>query len=319
MKHSYLIALILLTSCGNPHLISKKKSITNLPLIAEQPSLQADFNLLKVETLAGEQELKTKITDTNKSSSQTVRVTNQDIKEMEVSYQFVDGSHFEFNGGNFPGTNGNCSNLLGDQASCDLDIIFHSEDEGVFLDKLIVTFKPKDSDLVAKIIEFPLSGERQNLVVANPLLKVVTSNGDSTLDFGKTKVDQEISGKLILLNIGNVPLEIDTEFEKDNSFNFNGGKFPGSTGSCTSELEVNQTCTLDINFKESKAGLYSDNLITTYKSAKAEHQIKTPLHGEKTAKSVTPGDLVASEILILSLKWYTPLRDSPKSQLDISA
>ncbi len=294
--------LLILASCGNPHLISKGKPITHLPLVIDTPSISADFNLLKVETLAGENELYTKINDTSKSNSEIINVTNQDPQEMEISYQLLDGTHFKFNGGSFPGLNGSCSANLESAKTCTVDLYFESEDEGVFQDKLIVIFKPKGSSLPTKIIEFPLKGERKNSIVASPLLKVRTQNGDENLNFGKTENDQKISSKLILSNIGNIDLNIDSQFEKNSSFTFTGDAFPGTDGTCESTLAVDESCILDITFTESTTGLYSDNLLTSYSvnqtSAKSVKQlIKTSIFGEKTKKSGTPGNLVPSEIL----------------------
>lgn len=301
MKTPYFALILLLASCGNPHLISKKKAINLMPLVADHPSISEDFNLLKVETLAGDSELYTKINDVNASGSQVVRVFNQDPKEMEISYQLLDGSHFEFNGGSFPGTNGSCSASLEGGQNCDVDLVFHAEDEGIYQDKLIVTFKPQGSNLATKVIEFPLRGERKNSVVSNPQLKVAAQNGDESLNFGKTQVSESISSKLILTNIGNVTLLIDSAFEKNNSFNFAGGKFPGTEGNCEYTLEVSKSCVLDIIFNESSTGLYSDNLVTSYRSSNGSSSalktIKTPLFGEKAPRTGTPGDLVPSEIL----------------------
>lgn len=300
MKMTYFALIILLTSCGNPHLISKKKPITQLPLIADQPSLSGDFNLLKIETILGEKELLTKITDTNNSGSQIIRVFNQDPKEMEVTYQILDGSHFAFNGGSFPGSNGSCSANLGSDKNCDVDLVFHADDEGIYQDKLIVIFKPKGSNLATKTIEFPLRGERNNSAVATPLLKVATQNGDESLNFGKTDISETISSKLIVTNIGNVPLLIDSSFEKNNSFNFEGGKYPGTEGTCHTKLEMNESCLLHVSFNETSKGLHSDNLITKYAAStgrSAEMKVRTSIFGEKAPRVGTPGDLVPSEIL----------------------
>ncbi|MFY7994426.1 MAG: choice-of-anchor D domain-containing protein [Bacteriovoracaceae bacterium] len=300
MKMTYFALILILTSCGNPHLIRKNKPITQLPLITDQPSLSGDFNLLKVETLLGEKELLTKITDINNSGSQIVRVFNQDPKEMEVTYQILDGSHFAFNGGNFPGTNGSCAASLESDKNCDIDLVFHADDEGVYQDKLIIIFKPKGSDLATKVIEFPLRGERKNSVVAAPLLKVAAQNGDESLNFGKTELSETISSKLIVTNVGNIPLLIDSSFEKNNSFNFEGGKYPGSEGTCNETLDINESCHLHVSFTETSKGLHSDNLVTTYKASSGksiEMTVRTSIFGEKTPKIGTPGDLVPSEIL----------------------
>jgi hypothetical protein len=93
---------------------------------------------------------------------------------------------------------------------------------------------------------------------------------------------------------------IDSSFEKNNSFNFEGGKYPGSEGTCNETLDINESCHLHVSFTETSKGLHSDNLVTTYKASSGksiEMTVRTSIFGEKTPKIGTPGDLVPSEIL----------------------
>ena len=67
---------------------------------------------------------------------------------------------FTFNGGSFPGTNGNCgSSLLGSQ-SCDIDILFSPTFEDVFQDTMTISYVMNSA---AKSIELPIDGAGKNL------------------------------------------------------------------------------------------------------------------------------------------------------------
>lgn len=307
MKLAYVISLLMLASCGNPHLISKKglKGV-NLPIITTPQDLKPDFNDVKIVTSQGDPELNIININIPTSDGQILVVTNQDDKEMEVSYHFETGTHFSFKGGIFPGTDGNClPTALAPTETCKVDIVFTANDPGAYLDKLIVTFKPKDTDVPARVIEFPLYGERKNTTpIATIALKVETINGESSVKFGSALTNQLLSRKLIVTNIGQAPVTFAASFEKNKGFSFSSGKYPGSRGNCGSNLAIAESCSIEVSFIGNTVGSYTDNHVIKYKDSafpeSAGLEVKTPLSGEKKSKNdnaSTPGNLIASQIM----------------------
>ncbi len=295
-----LSILLLASACGNPHLTTNKNPIAQLPIVIEGPATGEDFNLLKVLTNSGEDKLTSLIKDISTSPSEAISITNQDEAEMEVEYKFESGEHFKFNGDNFPGTNGNCSANLQGSSTCSVDVIFESDEEGIFQDILVVTFKPKGSNLPTKVVEFPLKGERKNTVTATPMLSAKAESGADSLELGTITTEQELSAKVKLINIGNVDLKIDPSFES-NKFQYNGSKYPGKDGTCGKTLAVDQSCLIDVTFSDNGEGFYSDNLQTNYSPVNqngTSQMASIAIYGRKILPEVaTPGELVASEIL----------------------
>ncbi len=296
MKFSMAIVLLSLAAgCGNPHL--KSDGVDNLPFIGNGGLLGDDFKALGLLTSDGESTANTVIKDTTQGLLPKVVVTNTNSQEYEVNYRFLNGNHFEFNGGTFPGINGTCDSDISTNSNCELDIIFKADNDGIYQDKLVVEYKPKNSNLTPKIIEFDLTGEKRSTPATLPSLKMTTLTGEEKLNFGKSLANEVQKARILLTNDGESAIKIKTSLEEAKNFKID----PSYNGSdkCTSLLKPTQSCTLGVQFIATEPGLYSDNIVTLfYKVGSSDElsKVKMPVYGEKIKEIAVPGELVVVDL-----------------------
>jgi hypothetical protein len=273
---SGILALVVLaTACGNPHLTNPNIEGRTLPGVVADPLRE-----IVVTNPDGGEELR--VTTSNPTINGILGARNPNNEEIVVSYAFESGSHFRWNGGSFPGTNGSCAADQLPTSDCNLDIEFHADAPGVYLDNLIATYALKSDPSKTKTKKIPLRGERlaDNL---NPIILTPVSGG-TQMNFQTD--DAPVSAQLNQLNPNTEDVIVTYRFAKGDNFRFRGGSFPGTGGTCASEQLPNNSCALDIEFHASAVGRYTDELIATYalkSNPTVTKVVRMPLVGEKTA------------------------------------
>lgn len=227
----------------------------------------------------------TVIQTTTTTNTTTIQVsqTNPNDNDIIVSYRFAKGEHFRFNGGAFPGTNGNCTAQQAGSASCDLDIEFFSDVVGRFTDELIVTYALKSNPSVEKTTRIPLIGER----TAPPTGEIAVSGigNRPSIDFGSQVVGSDVrKDKVVVENKGNVPLNIAVAVE--------GSPKYGITNNCPAVLAAKEDCTVDVTYSSTSVGTHTGNVkVTSNVTGGATQVSNVGLTGKTVEKPVAPGEL----------------------------
>lgn len=286
MRHLNYLLLLLVVACGNPHLNSiDKLGSKNIPIIGKPEVL----NLLGLHMDDG-LNFRTKLP----SISKVIEITNLDIeKEWSVEMMFEKGSNFRFKGGSYPGTEGTCGKEIKGSEKCKLDLEFFADASGFHADNLDIAYVSLTDEKDIRTFKYPLRGERYQDVVKEKIYKVTvkTLSGLEILDFGKSDVKDIQTSIVIIKNEGTELVTFEVKFEFGINFNFTGKLFPGSKGSCKSELAPGEECRIEVTFEAQKIGLEQDKIIIDYKEG-----IKTfNILGEKLPNKKR-GPLVSSEV-----------------------
>ena len=284
MKNLNLLLLVFAVACGNPHLTKiDGLGSKNIPFIGTPDTLtllglQADdgFNVITEES----------------SISKLVEIQNLDQdKDWSVEMKFEKGTQFRFTGNDFPGTGGNCALEMKGSQKCSVNVEFFTDTPSFHADNLIITYTslkdPKDS----RTLHYPLRGERIEKKKTVYAVSVRTLNNQKILDFGKSDLDNVLDSRLIIKNEGNTPITFNVQFELNESFSFNGKTFPGSAGTCKSELLAQEECLIDVSFESKVTGLHQDQITVDYQKGKTTF----PVIGEKKTDK-KQGPLVSSEV-----------------------
>jgi hypothetical protein len=120
---------------------------------------------------------------------------------------------------------------------------------------------------------------------------ITITNPDGGQDLSVVTPEASINGTLNVNNPNNESLIVTYYFEKGEHFRFNGGGFPGSSGSCEQVSEPAANCTLDIEFFAVQPGVYEDTLFVIFarESTPDTKTIKrVPLRGERLADQLIP-------------------------------
>lgn len=118
---------------------------------------------------------------------------------------------------------------------------------------------------------------------------LVVTNGDGNRELSIVTADPASNGTLELVNRGELDYTFSAEFASGTNFRWNGGSYPGVSGSCSQTQGPGTRCTFDIEFFAEAPGLYTDNLILTYAptaSPALTRRVLIPLRGERVADNV---------------------------------
>ncbi len=161
----------------------------------------------------------------------------------------------------------------------------------------LIQEEPLNSDSVIQKQD-PLVVENANKE-AEKTVTVENNQGGKELNYGQLPKDQEIAKEIIITSKDEDSIPVSARFEKGEHFFFNGGKFPGSNGTCTQMLKAKESCKLDIGFDASTIGKFEDQLIITTKNGS---EYKIPLYGERIE---TPAKANTTHLVLGNLKAQT--------------
>jgi hypothetical protein len=172
------------------------------------------------------------------------------------------GGGFAFAGGDYPGTNGSCSNTLAPGMSCQVTVTFTPPGPGSFAGTLGVAYD--DGTGTTALATRALTGMQTSLA----LLKVHDwsendNGGGDFYDLGV--VGLPVDHVFTISNDGAQPATLMTDGGVlDNGFGFKGGNYPGSGGDCGATLAAGAHCTVVVTFTPSGSGYRTSTLIVSY-------------------------------------------------------
>lgn len=155
---------------------------------------------------------------------------------------------FYYTGGEYPGELGNCGETLKPGASCTLHFTFYTDEAGDY-DKIFrYTYHDGENNNTKEIHLTAKAG-------APAQFEFVDSNS-GLYDLGGHDVTSSAKQKIITLkNIGdlsakNIDLRLKgTTADDDEVYQFVGGSFPGTNGTCSTNLSGGDECTIVIQYK----------------------------------------------------------------------
>ncbi len=165
---------------------------------------------------------------------------------------------FYYKDGAYPGTGGTCGTSLDSGASCTLVVDFLPTTVGTFTSSINLKYYQGDGGAY-QTTSVSVAGTvaMTNLTISDgPTYGFGTVAGSATKTLtitnpGGTKVTNLWSGTPAL----SAP------------FSFLGGQFPGTGGTCTTQLNGGTTCTIVIQFAPTATGSYNDTVRMTYINA----------------------------------------------------
>ena len=245
-----LASAFLVSSCGNPHLVSDDLAFSgSVDLKAQLRQEQlANVNVIRVENSEGKSEINFSKLSLKIEIHKLITVISLSDKEIPLKLTIEKGEAFFFHGGKAPGINGNCGLILSPNQSCTIDISFQASNVGIFEDNLLIT------NAIGLKVTVPLYGERVDVLansnqgqlgLVNPL--------EFVIDFGEVATGSTIKKMVEINNSGDKDVKISSIAISDLAFSVT------SNGTCTSIIKSGK-CTIEISFNPKEAKLYEGNL-----------------------------------------------------------
>jgi hypothetical protein len=171
-------------------------------------------------------------------------------------------SPFGYKGGTYPGMAGTCGATLAAGASCTVVVTFRPASPGLPAGTLSISYD--DGVATGLTATRAMSGG-----AASPAL---LSFADSPqYDFGARVVGTSFEHVFIVTNVGGVKATALQAVAPGGPFAFTGGAYPGTNGSCATDLDPGQSCTMALTFAPTAPGAtsrplglgYGDGVATT--------------------------------------------------------
>ncbi len=285
----FILLLLLLAACGNPHMNSEEskqmKRYFDALQNGEIPPVAVPKLAIEVKTSDNKDEINLEAKNTNSDSTQ-VLIKNISDMDILLNVSLAEGKVFskEFNGSLFKEA-AQCDKTLAKGASCYLDINFSSTKAGIYQDKLIVNYAlvaaPNKS--LQKVVALKADRVQESEVEDEISLKIQTKKRKSVLDFGVIKDKDDKTQIVKISNTGKKLVMMKIEFRLGDHFAFSGFKYPGIEGNCDLNLKKNRSCTVEVEFIATEAGQYIDDLIVTYMDPETQKSLTFTMNllGEK--------------------------------------
>jgi len=191
-----------------------------------------------------------------------------------ISASFSANTEFQFLGGSFPGTGGTCTSTL-NSGSCTLRIRFLPTTAGTRGDTLSLNYFDGVNNQTTAL---SISG-----IGKNPS---VLSLAGSTFDFGGV-VNGATSDHTFVLSFlsGDVSATSIAVTGLSAPFNFKGGSFPGTGGTCPTSLS-SASCTIVLTYSPSSSGAITINPTLSYNDGHETQNISLSLSGTGIPRAV---------------------------------
>ena len=163
-------------------------------------------------------------------------------------------SPFNFKGGTFPGTGGNCSTTLAASATC----------------TVVVTFAPLSVSTPTGQLDLNYFDGVNNQTSSRPVTgtgvapaNLAISDGP-TYDFGTRANGSSTDATLTITNSGSWSATGMSGSGLSTPFSYKGGAYPGSGGTCTGSLANGGSCTVVITFAPTASGIHPSTVTIAY-------------------------------------------------------
>ena len=164
------------------------------------------------------------------------------------------GAPFDYKGGAFPGTGGNCTTTLAASSSCTVVITWTPTATGSQSTTLSLAY----NDGAA-----PQTTTRAMTGVGVAPALITISNGPS-YNFGAVANGSSNDKSLTLTNTGGIDATSLSVAGFTTPLTFKGGTFPGTGGNCTTTLTPAAACTVVVTFAPTASGSYDQTMNVSY-------------------------------------------------------
>jgi len=162
---------------------------------------------------------------------------------------------FQYAGGSYPGTGGDCAATLAPSASCNLEIEYAPGTPST---------GDNDSIDIAYNDGVNLQNSTRDLTGVAVIPAIITISETDPYDFGTLATGGDVSHIFTLTNTGGFPATALSEVGLTAPFQFVGGAFPGSSGNCGTNLAPSGSCTIDIEFLPTTTGVATGTISISY-------------------------------------------------------
>ncbi len=217
------------------------------------------------------------------SADQTLTLFNRRKgASTQIAMDFSNAPAFEYKDGAFPGTGGTCTQSLDADQTC----------------TLVISYVPTESGTQSQIVPLSYFDGEETLSIsfsftgASEAEAALTFSEGATYDFGSVAVGSTSSATLTVSNAGEVAATslILIAPALAAPFTYLGGTYPGTGGTCTSELAAKSSCTVVLRYAPVAVGASSSSINFTFETGANSSSLSISIMGTGVLASLTISD-----------------------------
>ena len=176
-----------------------------------------------------------------------------------------------FLGGSFPGTGGTCGGSLNAGASCTIIIEFFPAVGGYFTDNMILTYSNGAGTIT---LNQGVAG-----TASDTLAQLTLSNGP-VYSYGQVAIGNTSNFIFTLTNNGGGGAMALSSAGLDAPYQFTGGTYPGTGGTCAVTLAAGANCLLDVEFAPVAEGPFNEIIEINYLDGVNNQVVRRNIFGQ---------------------------------------
>ncbi|MCA9325933.1 choice-of-anchor D domain-containing protein, partial [Candidatus Saccharibacteria bacterium] len=180
---------------------------------------------------------------------------------------------YSFKGGSFPGTGGTCGATLAAAASCSVVVAYDPVTTGATSDTFQINYNDGTGP---QNVSVGVQGTAATVAL-------LTISDGPTYDYGLKAVGSTNDHTFTVENTGGVDATTLSGSGLAAPFNFKGGSYPGTGGTCGVTLAPSTNCTVIVTYAPTVAGTHNDTLTINYNDGAAAQSVDRDLQGQGAA------------------------------------
>lgn len=185
---------------------------------------------------------------------------------------------YSFLGGSYPGTGGYCASTLAAGSSCTMVVQFAPTSAGASTDSIVVDYNDSSA---AQQLTHGVSGTGFSGALAN-----LTISGVNPFDYGSNPTGSVTSQSFTVTNSGSGTATSMSGSGLATPFNFQGGAYPGTGGTCGASLAAAASCTIAVDFSPVGTGLFADTIDINYNDGASANVVSRSVQGTGLAPAL---------------------------------
>jgi len=163
---------------------------------------------------------------------------------------------FDFTGGSYPGTGGDCGLTLAAGASCTVYVTFSPSSTGIFADSLDIDY---NDSAASQSAARSISGTGVSASLAN-----LTISDGPVYDYGTNVTGSSTNRSFTVSNSGSGVATSMSGSGLAAPYSFSGGAYPGTGGTCGATLAGGANCVIVVSFQPTISGVANDTIDLNY-------------------------------------------------------
>ncbi|MCC7402812.1 MAG: choice-of-anchor D domain-containing protein, partial [Bdellovibrionales bacterium] len=176
---------------------------------------------------------------------------------------------FSYKGGSYPGTGGNCGATLPAAANCTIVVSYTPTTTGVHSATIQISYNDGTAPKIAT----------RDVTGTGATVALLSLSDGPTYDYGTQAIGSNNDKIFTMNNLGGLPATLLLDLGLTAPFQFKGGSYPGTGGTCSASLSAGATCVIVVTYSPTTPGIHTDTIRISYNDGLVSQTVTRAVQG----------------------------------------